>query len=29
MFRLDDAYRVEGAGFDAGWSLVLGRGLSF
>ena len=29
MFRLDAAYRVEGAGFDSGWSLVLGRGLSF
>jgi hypothetical protein len=29
MFRLDVAYRFEGAGFDPGWSLVLGRGLSF
>jgi hypothetical protein len=29
MFRLDVAYRFEGAGFDSGWSLVLGRGLSF
>jgi hypothetical protein len=29
MFRLDAAYRFPGAGFDAGWSLVLGRGLSF
>lgn len=29
MFRLDAAYRFEGAGFEPGWSLVLGRGLSF
>jgi hypothetical protein len=29
MFRLDAAYRVAGAGFEPGWSLVLGRGLSF
>jgi hypothetical protein len=29
MFRVDVAYRFEGAGFDSGWSFVLGRGLSF
>jgi hypothetical protein len=29
MFRVDAAYRLERSGFDAGWSLVLGRGLSF
>jgi hypothetical protein len=29
MFRVDAAYRFEGAGFEPGWSLVLGRGLSF
>lgn len=29
LFRVDAAYRFGGAGFDAGWSLVVGRGLSF
>lgn len=29
LFRIDAAYRVAGAGFASGWSLVIGRGLSF